>query len=335
MTKTKKTKKKLAAQSLIDALEFVKPITKANDETPNRFCRIRNNMLEFSNGPITMGMHVDEDFEAYPNARDLLSTLKETGENLSIAVVPESHSLSIISDDFAARVPCWYKSHVLAFEKPIQENPQAQVDNRLKQACTFLHKIPLKKSDDPRLKVVNIRSQTAVATNKEILIEYFHGGSFPSMNIPTDSAKILSKCKKDLTGIGFNESGVTFWFEDDSYFHTILLPGDYINYLDFFKAEEFMPIEENFFSALKKLKPLTVEDKVYFNLNKISTNPEDGIGSTVDVLGVPGDMIFNIKHLDHFKNSSVISFNPERNAVEFRNEIMRGVVMGIKKAEND
>lgn len=320
-------KKEKPATQIIKALEFVKPICKSKGLIQEQHCKIAWNYVISSNDEMTIGCPIEIDFEAYPHLTQLIAAFKKTGESLVITNFDDC--VSIQSDNFEAIVPCCELGQV-EFDDPDILDEACQCDSRLIQSLKALAPIAERKSDNPFKTCVKISTDVSIATDGKQLIEYYTGAMIPTLFIPKKSAEIIGKIKKQLSGIGWSDDSVTFWFDDNSFVKTKIVDATDNDTNQFFKCENFHEVPENFFESLEKLKPFAIDNKVYLTREKIYAGRGDN-ESNVTIDGLTENMIFNVNYLLNFKNFTMISFDADRTCVEFQNEIARGIVMGIKR----
>jgi hypothetical protein len=324
-------KKEKPATSIIKALEFVKPICKSKGLIQEQHCKIAWNYVISNNDEMTMGCPIEIDFEAYPQLTQLIAAFKKTGDSLVITNFDDC--ISVQSDDFEAIV-LYCEPGQVEFADPDILDESCQCDSRLIQSLKALAPIAEKKNDNLFKTCVKISDEISIATDGKQLIEYYTGAMIPTLFIPKKSAEIIGKIKKQLSGIGYSEDSVTFWFDDESFVKTKTIDATDIDTSRFFQCENFHEVPENFFESLEKLKPFAINNEVYLTREKIYAGRGDN-ESNVTIDGLTENMIFNVNYLLNFKNFTMISFDAERTCVEFQNEIARGLVMGIKHNDKE
>jgi len=327
------------AQSLLDAIKFIKPCQKKAGTPQQQFCCIKGNWIAASSNFLTIGTKVEEDLEACPQTTQLEEALKQVEHTVSIAQVSDT-TLSVVSGELKALIQCVSVDQI-AITPP---DPRvAFCDDRIKAAFSVLAPLATEGASNAVYASVLLQSGSAVATNGPALVEYWHGIDLPSILVPKQAVAAIAKTKKSLTGFGYSGSSATFWFEDDSFIKTQLYNEQYVNYEQHLEGNNLEPIElhEDFFKATKTISKFTKSGIVYFENGKLASHELEQEASTYSIEGLPDGLSFNTKWLlmvesvfkkVHFDYSNNVNAEGESilPRAYFFGENTRGILLGVK-----
>src|SRR6185312_14760540 len=199
---------------LLEAVEFLSLFMKDEGAPYECHLLLSNKTATAFNGIIAGGQIIDEEIYAAPRAKILLEALKKCGDNYSLTQLDAS-KLSIKAGKFKAIIPC-IDPTLLGFQNP--DAPSYDVDNRLKEAMEVIEAIKTENAQRLVTQSFLLNGQSIVATDGKIIFEYWHGLNLPTdIPIPKSIIPSVTKTKKQLTKIGFSNSTVTFFFDDNSW----------------------------------------------------------------------------------------------------------------------
>ncbi|HEX2243008.1 MAG TPA: hypothetical protein VHK27_07115 [Gammaproteobacteria bacterium] len=325
-------KKRVAAKTngaadLMKSLQFVMAAQKPVGTPYQTHCIINNHWCVAFDELLTIGCKVQEDIVACPHTTSFASALAKCGETLAITQLNES-AISIKSDRFKATIKC-ARFEDMPISAP--DPPAIEANDEIKKAFALLAWPLLDSSTTAAWKgAIYLQSNTAVACNGMVLLEYWHGLPLPAgVLIPKTSAIAIAKCDKKLVALGGSESSVTFYFEDESFIKTQLLKDNYPNYGVIFDQipEDLTLLPNDFFAAVEAVKDFTESGFIYLRGDRLQSHRDDGLGASYEINGVPNGFSFNPEFLKsaqpHFFNT--VFFD---NRVKFSNDRIRGVIMG-------
>jgi hypothetical protein len=324
------------AASLISALKFVLPAQHKTGSTEAQFCRIGNHWVVASDGILTIGCPVEEDLEANPNTFQFLDALGKVGTELAITQISQG-TLAVASGAFRALVPC-VASETLPPVAP--DTLLAPMTEAVKDALRDVAGIAAEAGEGLQFAAVLLQAGTAAATNGAALLEAWHGCDLPpNLLLPKAAAIAVAKSPKLLTGFGFCQSSITFYFEDGSFVQTKLyregFPEKYASQFEVGQLN-LWPVAPDFFVGVKAVESFSSEGCVYFDNGEVMSDPLREEASTYKIDGLTGKMGFFAKHLlavEHaFKKAH---FSAELNRVVFYSENIRGVLMAVTQSEED
>lgn len=332
---TKRTKPEPTdpAWILAKSLKFIMPIQKKSGTVLQQFCNLSYNWACATNEIVTIGTPIEANLTACPHSVSFSKALLKCEGDLSIVQLNEAN-LSVTSGDFKAMVHCCDPKRV---QIPAPDPCIAQVDDRVKAALAACATVPLEEHQNPALMAVLLQAGSAVATNGHMLLEYWHGIDLPpGLLIPKASAAIVGKADKEMTGFGFSQSSVTFWFKDGSFIKTQLFNAPYPDYQILFPQFqiETMKLHQFFFKGVKAIKDFAPEGIVYFSNGTLQTNVRRDEASTFKIDGLPNGLAFEARFLVTLsKFMDNVNFSVEMNRLTAFAENTRCIVSGVRLTE--
>lgn len=314
------------AQQLIKALQFVGMAQKATGTNYQTHCLINRQWCVAFDGVLTIGTKIEEDVTACPKTADLLAALQKCGQTVAISQLNE-FVLSIRSEKFKASINCIkFEDMPLSFPDP----PIAAISNELRagfEACAWLAQ---EGAQDAFCACLLLQANSVVATNRAVLLEYWHGIDLPpGLLIPKAAAVALSKIGKNLSRFGYSDTSATFYFDDESFLKTQLFKDRYPQYQKIYEQRQgdVWPLPADFFAGVEAVADFSDSKFVFLRGDKIQSHEHEEQGATYDIKGIPQRMSFNHEYLralaPHFKN---VVFTQK--AAYFQNEKVRGALMG-------
>lgn len=321
-----------SAISLIKALEFVSVAQKKNGPPQLQFCKISNGWVAASNEILTVAHPIAEDLEACPHTIQFLDALKEAGKDASLGITQLTGSaLAVTATAFRGLVPC-------VDPAAIQISPPdplcGQMSDSVKTALLACAPLVSESAQYAHFCAVMLKSGLTVATNGQSLLEYWHGIDLPPEGflMPKSAALAIGYTPYTLTGFGFSQSSVTFYFENGAFIKTQLYSEVYPQYSNFLKVEnpKWWKVPKEFFEGLKALEPFG-KGYAYFEKETLYSDESKDIASSYKVEGLPGKMAFNIRQLLMLKNRiEKIHFEAEGYKILFMGENCRGICAGLQ-----
>ena len=325
--KKKATAKPSGAAELLAALKFIMPAQKPNGTKYQTHCIISGHWCVAFDEVLTIGCKVPEDISACPHSTSLAAALAKCGETISITQLNES-VLNVRSDRFKANINC-----VNMEDMPISapDPPAIGADDNMKKAIGAFAWLLLDNSPQAVFKsAVCLQSQTLVATNGMVLLEYWHGVELPvTILIPKQSAIAVANCPKQLVAIGGSENSVTFHFSDESFIKTQVYKDRYPGYQAIFNSipDNPTPLPAGFFEAIDAVADFSERKFVFLRGDRIQSHKDDGIGAAFELNGVPNGFSFNYEFLKgaqpYFEQTTFLA-----GKVKFQSGNVRGVIAG-------
>jgi len=326
--------RKKPTSPLIEALIFILAAQKEKDIGPANFCycHLSNGFVTASDGVVTASHPIEENLEAKPHTKKLLSALQNCGKKLSIT--QKNDTLTIRSGRYFATIPC-YNDELLPF------NPDESVvplNDSIKHGFKKIGFLALENGQNIAQCSVLIKSGSMIATNAVVAVEYWHGLDMPTVVVPKAFVTAIAKTKKSIHSMGFSKSSVTFWLEEGSWLKTQLFLDPWPDMTSVFNMPEDLtpePIPKMLYKAIEAVEEFAPEGKdkgqVYLSDAGVCSHPKKGIGASYELKGLR-TISFNIKQLKHIRTCcDTIAFGEK--LAWFFSENMRGVIASIFNPE--
>jgi hypothetical protein len=315
--------------TLGDALRFVALAQRKEGNDPDTHCRMFNKWAVATNGVLTAGTPIQDDIQTCPHTHALLAAMDQcTGPFALAQMAPDA--LSVRSGEFQAVIPCVGQDRLPALAP---DNPCGLCDNRLIAALELVAPLVADNSITLLLASIQLRGPSVVATDREIVMEAWHGIDMPGnppLLIPKSAATALAKCGKDIIKFGYSAESITFWLHDGSWLKSQLftewkLP-DVMQYFNL--PCNPWPLPKGFFEAVEKLAPFSTDGFIYCKNDTMLTDKADIIlAANMHVPGVPDDMRFKLKNLNFIaKLTSRADFRASEHAALFFGDNVRAAI---------
>ncbi len=329
------TKPPKIKSSLLTALEFV--TLAAKDVGPPHVIHLHifDKRCSGSNGIVAAGALIEEDLQACPHAHLFLEAMIRAGA--SFQLVQTGDALSVKSDDYSALVPCAKAGDVM----PAMPDPQQwPCNDKLIEALEICGKLAIENAESVVAASVLIRSGSCVGTNRNVIIEYWHGNDLPTMVMPKAAVSILTKIKKEIRGFGYSAESLTLWYADGTWMKSQLYTETWpdVDKLLNIKADPKL-LQKGFFEAVDAVESFTCEDGVvYFKDSKLTTVANDSLDPDLwaerDVKGLPDGPSFSVKNLGLIRpHVKLIDWNRGDGIGFFTGDGVRGVISPAEKVE--
>lgn len=278
--------KKNPKSSLEQALDFL-TIPYKIGEDQSTYCRIDENRAVSFNLTIGVGTPIEEDLSACPQIALFQAAIERAGMEFAITQLSPS-KLLVRSGDFHAYVPCLDPS---AFVWCQPDAAVAPLDERFIEALDKIAGLATTAGETVLETSIQLNDGSVVATNRSVIMEAWHGCSFPTgMLIPKLAYMKLRKAKKKITAFGFSTTSVTFYFEDSTWLFTKCFDTKWPSSVNAMLSSQGIPhaVDKSFFDAVKKVEPFSV-GKIYVEGNLVSSHPfgtkEEGSGLSLPFEG--------------------------------------------------
>jgi len=330
MARPRKEAKESTSSSLIQALKFISVAQREVGSPTQCFCQLSDGKAIASDGILTASHPIEEELNAKPHTGKLLSALNHCGKNLSITQL-ENRSLSIRSGKFFVYIPCY------GDEFPIltPDEPQIAITDSIKIGFEKIAQLTQDAAQTVINSSIQLHSGSMLATNSIVALEYWHGIDLPTMNIPKPFAAAVIGVGKKLKAMGFSQSSVTFWFEDDSWLKTQVYaePWPDINYVfDMPKGMIVIDLPIKFYEALHCIEDFCEEGRdkgtTYLSESGMRSHPTEGQGAFYELKGL-NKVSFNIKQLKNIQRCCK-KIGIGDNTAWFFGDNLRGRIMGVK-----
>lgn len=317
-----------ATQGLIDALKFVSVAQKDKGAPNETHCIMLGRFVAAFDGVLAAGHAISEDIAACPQTAGMIHALERCGSVYSVTQFDTG--IAIKSEKFRAVIPCVDRG---ILNIPTLDNPCADITDALKEGFKTIVDLAADKADTVAQASILLRSQTMMATNGKILIEYWHGIDLPpNMIIPKAAAIAILKTNKPLAKLGYSGGSVTFYFADNSWLRTQC-------YAEGWPIEAYdkgltanthqEPIPEGLFIAIDAIAKFSEDGKVYlWEKGLVSSSPHPEIGATYETVGIRHNCAVLYDSLKFIQPlAKTIDFNGPNGNVYFIGERTRGVMV--------
>jgi hypothetical protein len=284
-----------AAPSLLEALRFVKLAQTDTGPPVYRHCVLHDRHVYGFDGVLSAGHPILEDLTLAPQTAKLIQALERVDEQVAMVALPSG--LSVRAGRFRAVVPCF----PLADMPPIAPDPPiTAIDDRLRAGFAAVGPLATESAPQVIQAAVRLSAGTVCATNRHVLVEYWHGIDLPTVLLPKQALKAIESVKRPLAQFGYSPTSATFYFADGSWIKTQLYNEKYPDISRVLDRESSQrPVTPGLFDALRTIRPFANDNKAaIFSLNRLHTAvAADGEGGSYELPGIPEGRCFNIDHL--------------------------------------
>jgi hypothetical protein len=314
---------------LLSSLKALSSILKDDGSVLERHVLLKDHLATATNGILSIGEPIQEDLNVAPNGLLLREALAKCGASFSITELP--HTLEIKGGRFKAVIPCIPPEDIQgAFPDPAI----APCDDRLKASLLAVAPLALDELSVVTASVL-LQGGCVTATDRNVIIQHFHGIDLPVLTLPKTLIKPLIGNTKKLVGFGYSNSSCTFHFEDKSWIKSQYFAEkwpDIDGILN--KKAVFHPVPDEFYNAIDALEKFSEDGFVRCLSNKMISHNEDGKGASYEVYGLPEGPTLRIKDFKMLKPlikkmDFAVSHNGHK-SIFWLGDSSRGAIAGIK-----
>lgn len=336
--KPKATEQTKHTSAFLEALVFVGSILKEIGPPNETHILLSNNWAVAFNGILSTGIKIQEDIYACPHSKLIVEALSKCGETQSITQL-DNNRLSIKSGKFKAIVPC-IDPGLMNITAP--DVPVAIINDSLKEGIEAVAVLASETSQKVYGCSILISGQSVITTdNGTMIFEYWHGLDLPpasyNLAIPKSMVQPLIKSGKKLAKLGFSNSSITFYFEDESWIKSQLFSDNWpeVSHILNTKANPF-PVPADLWTALDAVAPFSPSGHVYFHSGSLHSHRETGAGASFEVAGLPSGPILSAKQLrllkPHAETIDFLAPGPSGSyATVFYGKKIRGLITGMSE----
>lgn len=325
--------------AMLDALKFVSYATKEIGAPFETHVILGNQWAIATNGVVSIGHQIIEEIQACPHTFRLIDALASCAEAYSITQL-DAGRLAVRSGKFRAVVPCIEPA--LA-QLPFPDPPVAAIDDRLRAALETVGVLAAEGAQHVLTASVLLRAGSALATNRHVIFEAWHGIDLPpGLVVPKAAIVALSKVAKPLARFGYSQTSATFYFDDGSWLKTQLYNEQWPASVDRILNGQVnaWPVPVDFWKAVDAIEPFSDEGKIFFNGKELRTHPDEGTGASYEVSGIPTGVCFNEAYLKLIKPlAKQIDFCVKRDVdkngymLVFFGDNVRGCIAGMRTGD--
>lgn len=331
-----RSRKKAEVSPLVEALRFVAVAQLPIGNPFQTHTIIQRGWAVSYDGTLAIGAPVQEDIDACPHTMLFLEAITKCSGNYSI-VKADADRITIKSDRFKVVVPCALPE-ILAPQYP---DPQTHMLNEgFIDALDTIGFLASETGQHVVTSSVLVRSGSCIATDRRLVLEYWHGNDLPVMQLPKVAVAAICKAKKLLVGLGYSGNTATFYFDDGSWIRSQLHPGTPAPFDGILnKPCNPWPIPAFFFDGVRAIAPFAQNNAILFGDNLLRSHQTEGVGATFEISGIPKGACFNSKVLlDAEPFIATIDFAGDNEAAYFFGPIdeatkqpkVRGLIAGIR-----
>ena len=324
----KQSKQEKQQNTLLSALQFVALVQpKRSTILTHTHCRLFGNRLSAAGPVLVASVGIPEDIECCPNTQKFLDALKQCPETVNLTLLP-TKELSVKSGNFQAAIPCIEQS-----ELPVMcaDDKQYPVELKFQQALEQVGEIVDEYSKLILYSSVVLLNGSVVGTSGEVIMESWHGCPTPvGLIVPKVFILAIRRAKgKAVYFIGNSDSTFTAHFPDGSWIKTQLHHDPELPDLQGFLSLPCspVPVPLGLWAAVERLKPLSLDGRIYFREEGICTNEYQTNGAINLCDGLPHNISFLIESLQSIsKFAEKLAFNVTAKMTYFQGNNIRGAI---------
>lgn len=316
---------------MLDALKFVRGAVSTKDFVPAlTHFHIHGGRVTGYNGKLSLSAPIPLDVDCCPKAIPFVKAIEACEETAQMHLTP-SNKLAIRSGKFKANIDTLLDE---VYPEVVPEGLAVETDGGLLHALTTLYDFSAEDASRPWAAGVLLDGNTATATNNVVIVQKWLGYHFPyRTNLPRYAVKEMLRIGEEPVGMMLSDKNATFFYEGDRWLRTQLNSLEWPNVdalLDSLQGAAGCPVPAGLFEALETLAPFVDEQNRVYILDNMARTGEDS--ASVEVPGLPGDSIFNLKMLRLLgRVATDINFAAYPDPVPFVGDKLRGAIAGMTK----
>lgn len=315
---------------MLDALKFVQGAVAKKDFIPAlTHFHISGGFIKGYNGSLALCSPIDLDLEVTPKADPFIKAIATCKDTVQLNMTPAGR-LSIKSGSFRAFVDCTDE----AYPDIQPEGEVLELDGALLEALKKLNPFIAEDASRQWARGILFRGSSAFATNNVTLVEYQLGYNFPvEVNIPQPAVQELIRIGEEPSKVQVCENSVTFHYASGRWLRTQTYSTQWPDVAKILDRDSTQrPFPEGFFEALADLLPFADNlERVYFLSTRMATTPVEGLGASVDLVGLPEQGIYNIRQLQLLEAvAETIDLSQYPAPCLFYGDRVRGAIVGMR-----
>ena len=326
----RKAARPIQALKLMEAITFVEDATENASYPMHEFVNLSNKRAVCFDGVLAAGMEIEEELTLAPTLATLKKALAKSGKSLTLTELP-SGRLSVKGEKLTVQVPCVQPDTL----PEVYPDPAiAPITDELKEAFKALQGIIADTGERVFETALLLEANTATATNGKVLMQYWHGIDLPpALVLPRSFVTAVAKQSKSLVAFGFTQNtSVTFWFEDGSWYKTQVYQDQYPNIARLLEVQN-APIDApiNLWEGCSQIAEFHEREWIKFNSGELEAGT-----ATYPVEGLQGGKMFDynyIKKIIPYVKTIDLTTYADRGF--FFGEKCRGIIMGFKEGEGE
>lgn len=320
---------KKVTNSLLAAVQHVSLSQAKRSTLPQEtHCRIFNRKIVAMSGPLSAGVDVQDEIECCPHTDKFLEALKQCPtEHINLTLL-DSSNLSIRSGMFQATVPCVDPFTIPAIfpdDRSIDTTPEFE------QALQLAGSIVSERAKTILNSCVQLRDQSIISSNGEIILEAWHGTKGPSgLLVPKMFIAAVKKLRsKTIYRLAGADKSLTVYFADGSWFKSALPVDPAFPDLQRFLNQPCNPepVPLGFFDAVNRLAPFSRDGRLYFTSEGLCTDNYKMDGAINFCSALPTGISFAISALQAIEPfAEKLAFSVDTRTTYFFGRITRGAI---------
>lgn len=282
--------------ALSNHLRFVACAHNDKGEPYARHCIINGGAVMAFNGVIAAGVRIEEQITAAPDTLQLRKAIERAGSQYVMTI--EANRLTIKSGKFRASIP------ILDPAMLPQITPDAcqwPLNNAIRDALKAASAFASDNAPTVVMASLQLTNGTVAGTDRNVILEFYHGNSMPELCVPREFATAIVKCDKEIIGFGYTpDVSVTFWFADGSFIKTQLYqpgwPESWRNALPP-NNEGYKALPDVFWQAYDAIADFSEDDLIRFGPELAHSHMHPAEGATFEMKDQTFNWCLNIRRL--------------------------------------
>ena len=316
---------------MLTDLKFVQGAVSKKDLVPTmKHFQIKDGLITAYNGELALSTPISINLECNPLAGQMIKAISQCSDQISLSL-NDAGNLRIVSENFRVVVPC----HPEPFVDVKPEGEQMEIDGEaLLKGLKVLQPFISTDASRPWTMGVLFNNHSAFATNNVCLVEYWIGCTFPMrVNIPSSAISEIVRINEPPEKLMVAENNLSVLYSGGRWLRTQLLACDWPDVSQLLSDDaQVVPISENLFPALDKIKPfLDTMSRVFLENGEVRTDQNEDNGAVVKIDNFDYECVFVHDKLALLKGVAThIDFSQFPKPCPFVGDNLRGVIIGLR-----
>jgi DNA polymerase III sliding clamp (beta) subunit (PCNA family) len=314
---------------MLAELKFVQGAVAKKDFMPAlTHFRIQNGTVRGYNGSLALCSPIPLDMTCTPKADSLVRAIANCNETVSLALTPAGR-LAVRSGSFKAFIDC--VDGEVPHVEPDGEEVQAFDGKALLAALKVLQPFVSDDASRPWSNGVLLHGQSAFATNNVVLVEYWLGSNFPSINLPRNAIKEIVRIGEAPVRAQANDHSITLHYAGGKWIRSNLLSTEWPDLSRVLNVESnASAIDNMIFEGLRTIKPFADKTgRVLFQEGRMATHEQEDQGAAFECTVPLPAGVYSIEMLELLEGVAVkADWSLYPKPAMFFGERLRGAVIG-------
>jgi DNA polymerase III sliding clamp (beta) subunit (PCNA family) len=314
---------------MLAELKFVQGAVAKKDFMPAlTHFRIQNGTVRGYNGSLALCSPIPLDMTCTPKADSLVRAIANCNETVSLALTPAGR-LAVRSGSFKAFIDC--VDGEVPHVEPDGEEVQAFDGKALLAALKVLQPFVSDDASRPWSNGVLLHGQSAFATNNVVLVEYWLGSNFPSINLPRNAIKEIVRIGEAPVRAQANDYSITLHYAGGKWIRSNLLSTEWPDLSRVLNVESnASAIDNMIFEGLRTIKPFADKTgRVLFQEGRMATHEQEDQGAAFECTVPLPAGVYSIEMLELLEGVAVkADWSLYPKPAMFFGERLRGAVIG-------